>query len=70
MDGMERRFERRYHLEITDGKNSFPRQCFHEVVVISLLFPVEIERDFSGQEIYHLIRDGSGGNIDSQMKKN
>jgi len=27
----------RYHLDITDGKNAFPRQPFHRVVAISFL---------------------------------
>jgi predicted PolB exonuclease-like 3'-5' exonuclease len=33
-----------YHLEITDGKNSFLRQPFHKVIAISFL-EAEIERD-------------------------
>lgn len=57
-----------YHLEITDGKNSFLRQCFHEVVAISFV-SCEIERDFSGQEIYHLKDIRSGGNIDSNEEE-
>ena len=48
-----------YHLEITDGKNSFPRQPFHKVVAISFL-EAEIERD-SGQEGYTLKDLRSGG---------
>lgn len=32
-----RRAMEEYHLEITDGKNSFLRQPFHKIVVISLL---------------------------------
>ena len=48
-----------YHLEITDGKNSFPRQPFHKIVAISFL-EAEIERD-SGQEGYLLKDLRSGG---------
>jgi len=48
-----------YHLDITDGKNSFPRQPFHKVVAISFL-EAEIERD-SGQEGYVLKDLRSGG---------
>lgn len=48
-----------YHLGITDGKNSFPRQPFHKVVAISFL-EAEIERD-SGQEGYILKDLRSGG---------
>ena len=33
----------RYHIEITDGRNSFSRQPFHKVVAISFL-EAEIER--------------------------
>jgi predicted PolB exonuclease-like 3'-5' exonuclease len=57
-----------YHLEITDGKNSFPRQCFHQVVAISFVV-CEIERDFSGGETYHLKEIRSGGNIDSSEEE-
>lgn len=48
-----------YHLGVTDGKNSFPRQPFHKVVAISFL-EAEIERD-SGQEGYILKDLRSGG---------
>ena len=48
-----------YHLDITDGKYSFPRQPFHKVVAISFL-EAEIERD-SGQEGYVLKDLRSGG---------
>ncbi len=49
-----------YHLKITDGRNSFLRQPFHQVVAISFL-DAEIVRDFSGQEFYKIndIRSGS-----------
>ena len=49
----------RYHLEITDGRNSFPRQPFHKVVAISFL---EAEIETSGhQEHYFLKELRSGG---------
>lgn len=41
-----------YHLTITDGKNSFPRQMFHKIVAISFL-EAEIDRE-GGEEIFHL----------------
>lgn len=47
-----------YHLEITDGKNSFPRQPFHKVVAISFL-EAEIMRHDDGTESYHLKNLGS-----------
>ncbi len=51
-----------YHLEVTDGKNAFPRQPFHKVVAISFL-EAEIERD-GGREGY-IMRDlRSGGEAD------
>jgi predicted PolB exonuclease-like 3'-5' exonuclease len=49
----------RYHLEITGGRNAFPRQPFHKVVAISFL-EAEIERDGAG-ETYHLRELRSGG---------
>jgi len=49
----------RYHLDITGGKNAFPRQPFHKVVAISFL-EAEIVRD-SGGERYHLRELRSGG---------
>ena len=49
----------RYHLEITDGKNPFPRQPFHKVVAISFL-EAEIERD-GDTEAYLLRELRSGG---------
>ena len=51
----------RYHLEITDGHNSFPRQPFHRVVAISFL---EAEIEYSGvQETYYLKELRSGGEV-------
>lgn len=48
-----------YHLAVTDGRNSFPRQPFHKVVAISFL-EAEIERD--GAEEGYILRDlRSGG---------
>jgi len=49
----------RYHLEITDGRNAFPRQPFHKVVAISFL-EAEIEATGS-QEVYFLKELRSGG---------
>ncbi len=51
-----------YHLDITDGKNAFPRQPFHKVVAISFL-EAEIERD-GGREGYILRDLRSGGEAD------
>mgnify|MGYP002857425338 CR=1 FL=1 len=56
----ERRAElERYHLEITQGKNAFPRHPLHRVVAISFL-EAEIEY-FGGQERYYLKELRSGG---------
>ncbi|CCQ72216.1 3'-5' exonuclease [Magnetospira sp. QH-2] len=49
----------RYHLEITDGRNAFPRQPFHRVVAISFL-RAEIERD-GAHENFYLQEIRSGG---------
>ena len=51
-----------YHLDVTDGKNAFPRQPFHKVVAISFL-EAEIERD-GGREGYILRDLRSGGEAD------
>ncbi len=51
-----------YHLKITDGKNSFLRQPFWQVVCISFL-EAEIVRDFSGQEFYRIKDIRSGGDL-------
>lgn len=49
----------RYHLDITDGRNAFPRQPFHRIVAISFL-EAEIDRD--GRIEAYLMRDlRSGG---------
>lgn len=49
----------RYHLEITDGRNDFPRQPFHQVVAISFL-EAEIDRS-GGGETYLLKELRTGG---------
>ncbi len=60
-DTQEQRDElARYHLEITGGKNAFPRQPFHKVVAISFL-EAEIQRGGIGGENYHLRELRSGG---------
>ncbi len=57
----------RYHLEITDGKNAFPRQCFHKIVAISFL-EAEIQKD--GQhETYILKEVRSGGKEDGSEEE-
>ena len=57
----------RYHLEITDGRNPFPRQPFHKVVAISFL-EAEIER-VDGREFYLLRELRSGGQADFDEHK-
>jgi predicted PolB exonuclease-like 3'-5' exonuclease len=52
----------KYHLNLTDGKNSFLRQPFQKVIVISFL-EAEIVRDFNGQEFYRLLDIRSGGDL-------
>lgn len=52
----------KYHLDLTDQKNSFLRQPFHKVITISFL-EAEISRDFNGQEIYKIIDVRSGGDL-------
>jgi predicted PolB exonuclease-like 3'-5' exonuclease len=54
----------KYHLDLTDGKNSFLRQPFHQVISISFL-EAEIIRDFSGCEFYKIIDIRSGGDLAS-----
>lgn len=48
-----------YHLEITDGRNGFPRQPFHKVVAVSFL-EADIVRNGDGTESYTLKTLGSG----------
>lgn len=57
-----------YHLDITDGKNAFPRQPFHKVVAISFL-EAEIHRDESGMERYELKELRSGGKENASEKE-
>lgn len=52
----------KYHLDLTDQRNSFLRQPFHKVIVISFL-EAEIIRDFNGQEYYKIIDIRSGGDL-------
>lgn len=52
----------KYHLDLTDQKNSFLRQPFQKVIVISFL-EAEIVRDFSGQEFYRISDLRSGGDL-------
>ena len=56
----------RYHLEITEGRNAFPRQPFHRVVAISFL-RAEIVRE-DGGEAYLLLELRSGGTEKSPEK--
>lgn len=49
----------RYHLDVTGGKNAFPRQPFHKVVAISFL-STEMEAHGT-EEAYHLQELRSGG---------
>lgn len=56
-----------YHLDITDGKNSFLRQPFHKVVAISFL-EAEIVYE-NGNEYYVLKELRSGGKEDSSEKE-
>lgn len=57
----------KYHLEITDGKNAFPRQPFHKVVAISFL-EAEIHRDSDGEH-YILKELRSGGKENASEKE-
>jgi predicted PolB exonuclease-like 3'-5' exonuclease len=56
-----------YHLQITDGKNSFLRQPFHKVVAVSFL-EAEIDRS-AGGERYILKELRSGGKENSSEKE-
>lgn len=57
-----------YHLKITDGKNSFLRQPFHQVVAISFL-EAEIVRDYAGLESYQIVDVRTGGNVDASEEE-
>lgn len=52
----------KYHLDLTDGKNSFLRQPFHQIITISFL-EAEIKRDSNGFEFYEIIDVRSGGDL-------
>lgn len=54
----------KYHLDITEQKNSFLRQPFHQVISISFL-EAKIIRDSSGQEFYQILDLRSGGDLSS-----
>lgn len=55
-----------YHLEITQGKNDFPRQPFHRVVAISFL-TAEIHRDEENESyVFRELR--SGGREDASER--
>ena len=67
-DVEERRAElERYHLDVTEGRNAFPRQPFHKVVAISFL-TAEIDRD-GPRESYVLRELRSGGEPGYDEKK-
>ncbi len=51
----------KYHLDITDQKNSFLRQPFHKIVAIGFL-EAQIIRDFDGVEFYKITEIRCGGN--------
>jgi len=57
----------RYHLDITDGRNAFPRQPFHKVVAISFL-EADLERDGTG-EAYLLRELRTGGEAEFNEKQ-
>ncbi|MFI4983806.1 MAG: 3'-5' exonuclease [Rickettsiales bacterium] len=52
-----------YHLQITDGKNSFARQLFHKVVAISYLEAAILPGE-NGTEVYEIKELKSGGELD------
>lgn len=57
----------KYHLEITNGQNSFLRQPFHQIVVISFLL-CNISHQ-SGYEVFTLQEIRSGGTLNSSEKE-
>jgi len=57
----------RYHLEITDGRNAFPRQPFHKVVAISFL-EAEVEHTDDGEQ-YYLKELRTGGEVGFNEKQ-
>jgi 3'-5' exonuclease len=50
----------RYHLDVTEGRNAFPRQPFHQVVCVSFV-EAEIRHHPDGSEEYTLTDVRSGG---------
>ncbi|WP_259782034.1 3'-5' exonuclease [Aestuariispira ectoiniformans] len=56
-----------YHLEVTAGRNAFPRQCFHRVVAISFL-RASILRD-GPYEAYQIEEIRSGGTEESDEQE-
>ncbi|MTI10608.1 3'-5' exonuclease [Curvivirga aplysinae] len=64
---MRRKSLEDYHLNITDGRNAFPRQCFHKVVAISFL-RARILRD-GDYETYQIEEIRSGGNEHSDEEE-
>lgn len=56
-----------YHLELTDGKSTFPRLPFHKVVAISFL-EAKITRDSYG-EYYEIVDLRTGGTVESTEKE-
>ncbi|MET0155085.1 MAG: 3'-5' exonuclease [Rickettsiales bacterium] len=62
VDFLRERLER-YHLDVTQGKNPFPRQPFHKVVAISFLEAgLSVHNDVERLELTHI---RSGGKEDS-----
>jgi predicted PolB exonuclease-like 3'-5' exonuclease len=55
-----------YHLSVTDGKNSFPRQLFHKVVAISFL-EAEIHKDADGER--YVLKELRSGGKDGATEK-
>lgn len=56
-----------YHLNITGGKNDFPRQPFHRVIAISFVEADIIQQD--GYEYYDLQTVRSGGTLESSEEE-
>lgn len=55
-----------YHLEITNGRNGFPRQPFHKVVAISFLRANIVRHE--NLETYEIEELRSGGDLSSEEK--
>ncbi len=54
-----------YHLEITDGKNSFLRQPFHQIVAVSYVLAEPVHEE-AGEKYYKIKHIHSGGKEDTQ----